>query len=625
MNRLRTLYIRYGRFIGVTCLIAVTLLLLSLSTIQTVTAQSSPVVFRVGKGYADNQPRQLVRTRDDRLYIFAPGGQDSQTIFVYYMMQPGLPNSSADFAGFLSFNDPGFILVVDAIYDGLNTIHLFVNNNSGEFRHYPFDITTNTVGPATLISTGNPTIPSGLYVGSNGVSGMADPNGTIHVAHWSAGNQIIYRNFSYDAATGTLTTLLTTRLDNDGQSNHPQMALSPRDNSLTVAWVSEASNPATIVARTLSATGTWGAQQQVSTAPVWTSTTAGINIDQGPNLVIDANGTRHLVYIENFDSTGDYGRVHYVTQAFGSNTWNDTPIVATSALPNVVVNGSFYSHNPNLGLDGQGNLLLVGHGPTLTGRNTEMFYSRLNANGTWGNIQLLAAPPPGDSFDISTSIRWSVVGFNRPDTVELIMPLILNGQTTDNDLYYVRFDPQGSATPVPNPGSGVPGGQSSGPAISVFDPAISKLGFLLPGQTGVTNEQIEWVVTVSNPSSVAGANLVISDELNDALRIDRVVTTRGSSAVNGQTVTVRIPILQPGETTRFSIFTTVLRGESVENTACLTADGLSAPRCATGRSVRSLPDTGYTPWWHPYAVVTVVGMGLSGLGWAWFRTQGTTA
>jgi methionine-rich copper-binding protein CopC len=145
------------------------------------------------------------------------------------------------------------------------------------------------------------------------------------------------------------------------------------------------------------------------------------------------------------------------------------------------------------------------------------------------------------------------------------------------------------------PPTSAPAQSSSGQGLSVFDPAISKIGFLQPGQVGVTGERIEWVITVSNPTSVTGTNVVFSDTLRPELRVESVDTSKGTSNINGQTVTVNIGTLAAGETVQISIFTRVLRGTEIDNTACVRADNLNGERCATGLMVSTLPQTGETP------------------------------
>lgn len=131
--------------------------------------------------------------------------------------------------------------------------------------------------------------------------------------------------------------------------------------------------------------------------------------------------------------------------------------------------------------------------------------------------------------------------------------------------------------------------------IGIFDPAISKIGFLTPGQLGAQNEQLEWMITVSNNGTANGQNIVISDTLRPELRIDNVTTSQGTVSINGQDVTVTIPTLAPNASVQISIFTTVIAGGAVlDNVACLSADN-SAEICATGQAISTLPATGETP------------------------------
>lgn len=132
------------------------------------------------------------------------------------------------------------------------------------------------------------------------------------------------------------------------------------------------------------------------------------------------------------------------------------------------------------------------------------------------------------------------------------------------------------------------------PSISIFDPALSKIGLLIPGQTGVTGEQIEWVTTVRNTGGGTGNNITIVDNVDSRLQINNVNAPGASVSINGQTVEVTYGTINSGESVQFSIFTTVLRGESVNNTICIAG----TDTCATGSAVGELPSTGETPWWR---------------------------
>jgi len=388
------------------------------------TVSGAPVVFPIGVGESDVVPHQIVRAADDRLYVFA-GEQYSNLIRAYWTSAAGLPTSSSAFSGAAAVSAPAVPISVDAVGDGGQFIHVLANLNNGELRDYPFNINSGTFGAPAVLASGGPTLV-GDYIGSSGLSAMLDRAGTLHLAYWAAGGHILYRAYSVNTSSGGLSlTSGPTQLDTAGLANHPALAVSPADGSLTVAWVSQAGLPAQVLARTHSSGGAWGAVQTVSTAPVWTSINFGLNIDQGPSLLIDSGGTRHLTYIENYDGTGQYGHIHYATSAGAG--WTD------SAL-------SSYSHDPALALDSAGNLTIIGHGHpnsqnTACTSFTIMCFIKKTSGG-WGSQQVLAAPPGGQSFDSSPSVKWSVVGWNRPETVEFLFFMTPYSSPT---LYYGRM------------------------------------------------------------------------------------------------------------------------------------------------------------------------------------------
>ena len=414
--------------------------------------------FKIGVGYTDVMPRQIVRTHDDRVYIFAGQTQGSNNILVYWTATPGVPTSAEDFSGSTQLDPPlpRNPISVDAVYDGNTIIHVLINENcaspysvctpnSGELYDHPFDITTNTFRPAKLISIGN-SIVVGPYLGSGGVSGLFDTNGVLHVAYWGGYNHIDYAAFTYDVESDTLTHVDSlVHVDTRGSANHPILAVSPVDNSVTIAWISEASSPAQILARTKTANG-WGPVELVGpsdpNAGVWTSTNQGISVDQGPTLIITADGTKHLVYIQDVDSSGDYGHVRYATYT-SSTGWIDQPV-------------PYYTHDPALATNGQGNIYILGHGhfpnvgsdPACT-HDYNICSIKKTATG-WDLPQLFATPPSTETFDDSISVRWSVVGWNRPDLIEFAFFSGQNSNYLDASVYYGTFGSTGSTlTPTP--------------------------------------------------------------------------------------------------------------------------------------------------------------------------------
>jgi hypothetical protein len=183
-------------------------------------------------------------------------------------------------------------------------------------------------------------------------------------------------------------------------------------------------------ARTRSSGGAWGSIEAASTAAVWTSPNAGINIDQGPSMVITADGVKHVIYIENYDGTGDYGRLHYVRNS-GSG-WTDL------AVP------GFWTHAPGIMTNSAGDIYVIGHGHPNNSAclsMLELCLVKRNTNGTWGTPFLYATPPGSDSFDVSISIKWSVVGWNRPETMEFAFFSANGGSYQNTDVWYGRYVP----------------------------------------------------------------------------------------------------------------------------------------------------------------------------------------
>ncbi|MCL4366623.1 PQQ-binding-like beta-propeller repeat protein [Patescibacteria group bacterium] len=399
----------------------------------TPTPTSSPVSnaeFVVGSGFADVVPRQILRADNGKLYIFVGQADTLNTIKVYSTTGAAFPSSSADFTS-TSLSLGTTLISVDAAYNGGNIIHVLVNTQNGQVLDYPFDISNNTFKATKTLATDATQVSSQL--GTSGLSGMFDQNGTLQVAYWSTGNRITYRAFSYNSSTDNLTQTAGPTFIDDGSriARHPVLAVSPADNSVTVAWVSPNSSASlvagNIYARTKSATGTWGSVSQVNSAQVWTSLSNGVDIDQGPALVITSSGTKYLAYIEYYDATGDYGHVHFVTDS-GSG-WSDQAVPA-------------YSHDPNVAINSSSSIYLIGHGHPQNSSCTsmdDMCIKKRNSDGSWASSQVFASHSATVSFDASPSVKWSAVGFNQPGVIEFIFFAANNGSLTNTSIYYGRI------------------------------------------------------------------------------------------------------------------------------------------------------------------------------------------
>lgn len=411
------------------------------TALPTPAAQSSTTAsFSIGPGWADVIPHQLVRTADDRLYFFGIKGESSPALEAYWTTNAGLPNGGSDFSGSAQVTYANNIISVSAVYDGDHIIHVLTNDQNGIIADAPFDTTTNQFKAKKTLDTAGGSV-SGTYLGTGGIAGMMDQNLVLHLAYWTSNSHILYRSYTYNVIQDALSlTSGPTQVDSSGSADHPALAVSPLDGSVIVAWVSEAASPAQILVRVEKA-GSWGNISRASSAPVWTSTYFGINIDQGPSLVVDPTGIIQLAYIENYltnYSPDDYGRIHYVTSS--SSGWADQYI------------GS-YTHDPALAIDSAGQVVILGHGYPLNSNCTSTLdmceYSR-NSDGTWATPQVFLAHQGSQSFDSSTTVKWSVVGFNRPDVIEFAFAEVGSASGYNAPvLYYGRIGAgsQGTLTP----------------------------------------------------------------------------------------------------------------------------------------------------------------------------------
>ena len=143
--------------------------------------------------------------------------------------------------------------------------------------------------------------------------------------------------------------------------------------------------------------------------------------------------------MQNFDSTGDYGRIHYVVN--NGSGWTDT------TLPN-------YTHDPAIAIDNNNQLYILGHGHPKSPEclvETQMCIKKQNANGSWAPSTLFATPSGSDSYDASTSVKWSAVGWNRSETVEFLFFRGNAGNYNNTSIMYARIDPTGIVTTTPIP------------------------------------------------------------------------------------------------------------------------------------------------------------------------------
>ena len=421
--------------------VAIAMLVLVASFLTPISSSASTLYFHVGPGFSDNIVHQLVRADNDRIYIFAGYSQYNSVVQAYWTTTPGLPTSSS-FDGSASFTENANIISTEVVYGGGTNIHVLTNLQNGTLKDHIFSTSTNTFKTPITISTNSSTV-SGDYLGSQGVSAAFDGAGKLNIAYWSTGNHVIYLAYTYDASANTLNLAQgPIQIDTSGSANHPALAVSPLDNSVTIAWVSQAANPAKILAKTSANGISWSAAQQVSAATggnPWVSDNFGKNIDQGPSLIITSDGQRHALYMETFDSTGDYGRMHYATTT--GSTWADHET-------------NFYSHAAALAVNSAGDIYMLGHGHpnnpgSCTSMSNQMCLVKRNSDASWGTPQVFASAQAGENLDASVSTKWSAVAWNRPETIEVLFFSAANGNYNNTTLIYGQISASASPSATP--------------------------------------------------------------------------------------------------------------------------------------------------------------------------------
>jgi hypothetical protein len=84
-----------------------------------------------------------------------------------------------------------------------------------------------------------------------------------------------------------------------------------------------------------------------------------------------------------------------------------------------------------------------------------MCFVKQNGDGSWGTPQVFASAAAGENLDASVSTKWSVVSWNRPETIEMLFFSAANGNYNNTTLIYGQISastsPTATATPTAAP------------------------------------------------------------------------------------------------------------------------------------------------------------------------------
>lgn len=366
------------------------------------TGPSGPAqpALRVGPGFSDVSPHQIVRSRANVLYAVVPTcghypDCPGNELRAWRGATAGTPSAMLEVdAAHAPRGSPGSIGSSASAIDGCDAVHVLWNERNGTVRYAVLDASTDTWGPATTVAA---TRWIAFAQGDEGVALAVDAAGTPY-AVWNALSEGRLHLFFARRVAGAWTTPV--RVDDvaltaDRRAIHPAVAFAP-DGAFVLAWLEGTDNyfPDGIVrVRTRSAKGTWSASVALPD-PAMTA------IDNGPSLLVTADGVRHLAY----DDVTNHVRTFYDAGQGWKGDRHPAPQV---------------THNPSLGPDGHGGVYLWGHGApqdgTLKGEGLDLYRFHLKAGGTaWGPWTLYVK----GRFDSSVTTRWSQFFHHYPTTVD---------------------------------------------------------------------------------------------------------------------------------------------------------------------------------------------------------------
>jgi len=294
----------------------------------------------------------------------------------------------------------GGVNASDSAIDASDRIHSVWVDGAGNIFYAPFDTTADMWGAAIQLDTYG---PHGMSQGDEGVAIALDSAGTPHVVwQYSVNGTTTLRLRFATIANGVqgpieeVEDVVTLNLW------HPTLAFSPAGD-LTVAWLDGTGGYSTdgvVRTRVRHANGSWDPSQTIPD-------TAVVGLDNGPSMMITADGVRHITFVD-YESSTTYNKVRY---------WYD----AGSGWQGDQQPPTIYTHDPTLGPDGSGGLYIYAHGgvdpsnPKGIGQGKWRFHKP--AGGTvWGPFTQISEAT--GLIDDATSTRWSQFFFAQPKTLD---------------------------------------------------------------------------------------------------------------------------------------------------------------------------------------------------------------
>ncbi len=175
----------------------------------------------------------------------------------------------------------------------------------------------------------------------------------------------------------------------------------------------------------------------------------------------------------------------------------------------------------------------------------------------------------------------------------------LNATATSNIARWQRGGAPANPTPDPTTGDAA---ADTPPVVSPSGLSINKS---VNPATATAGDTVTFIITITNGGTGVVNNVFIEDNIPADFAIVSANASGGAVSVNGQTVALSLPLIQPAETVTINIQARVVNNSGAYisiNTACVSdASGQQVCDSAQVLGVTQLPRTGESPWskWRP--------------------------
>jgi len=412
----------------------------------------------VGPGFTDPNGRQVVRTADDRVYIFAAddtpvkSSSGPAVVHAFRATTTGIPAGFAEAdAGHRphSTQANGLLPGVDVRLDGAGVAHVVYADDSspGDLVYVEFSTKTDTWGTPTVVASGLGTYQRGQLPAALVLDGADRP----HVVYTDGAHlsEVVRTGSSWSAPVQLAT----------GTPFHPTVAADAAG-VIHAAWLDSAA--ASIRYARRATDGTWSQPETVTTGAL---SGTGHDVDQGPSIVVTPNGKIAVSFVSAFPEQ------HAKLMIRTASGWT---------LDRQTVED--YAHAPQVYAHGEDLYQFLGHDA-----NIHFGYRAHLAGHPWGAYTELTTSP----HDGAVTVRWDPLRDTNPDIIDAgyFDEDVRHDRSFYAELYYVAVKPEVAAGPA----------DTTAPTVSIAAPAAD----------ASVSATIPVTASASDDTGVVGVQLVV--------------------------------------------------------------------------------------------------------------------